>query len=111
MLTWLQAVGPLLGSAFVPLAEEINVELSKLISGFQGGLIVAIAVGSIVCNSLAIKYGKRPVYLATSLGLVATCFWAAAADSFPSLVAARVLQGFCMAPMEALVPASIADVW
>ncbi|KIW13988.1 hypothetical protein PV08_06769 [Exophiala spinifera] len=105
------AVGPLLGAGFVPIAEEINVPLSKLISGFQGGLICAIAVGSIICNALAVKYGKRPIYLATSVGLAVTCFWAAAAKSFPALVAARVVQGFCMAPMEALIPASIADIW
>jgi MFS family permease len=77
----------------------------------QGGLIVAIAFGSLICNALAVKYGKRPVYLVTSLGLTVTCFWAAAAKSFVSLVAARVVQGFCMGPLEALVPASIADVW
>jgi MFS family permease len=68
-------------------------------------------VGSLVCNTLAVKYGKRPIYLITSLGLAVTCFWAAATKSYPSLVAARVIQGFCMAPMECLVPASIADVW
>lgn len=107
----MSAVGPLLGSAFVPLAAELDVELSRLISGFQGGLICAIAVASILLNGLAVKYGKRPVYLVTSVGLAVTCFWAAAAKSFPSLVAARVVQGFCMAPMEALVPASIADIW
>jgi MFS family permease len=85
-------VGPLLGSAFVPLAAELNVPLNKLISGFQGGLICAIAVGSIVCNGLAVKYGKRPIYLITSVGLFVTCFWAATANSFTSLVAARVVQ-------------------
>jgi MFS family permease len=42
---------------------------------------------------------------------MATCFWSAAAKSFGSLVAARVIQGFCMGPLEALIPASIADVW
>jgi MFS family permease len=72
---------------------------------------VAIAFGSLLCNSLAVKYGKRPVYLITALGLTVTCFWAAAAKSFVSLVAARVVQGFCMGPLEALVPASIADIW
>lgn len=77
----------------------------------QGGVIVAIAFGSLICNSLAVKYGKRPVYLVTTVGLMVTCFWAAAAKSFASLVAARVIQGFCMGPLEALVPASIADVW
>jgi MFS family permease len=43
--------------------------------------------------------------------LMVTCFWCAAAKSFSSLVAARVIQGFCMGPLEALIPASIADVW
>jgi MFS family permease len=104
-------VGPLLGAAFVELAAEFNVSLPVFIQGVQGGLIVAIAFGSLICNSLAVKFGKRPVYLITTLGLMVTCFWAAAAKSFASLVAARVVQGFCMGPLEALVPASIADVW
>jgi MFS family permease len=105
---FLLAIGPLLGAGFVPLAAQLDVPLSKFISGVQGGLICAIAAGSIIWNTLAVKYGKRPVYLITSLGLVVTCFWAAAAKSYPSLVAARVVQGFCMSPMEALIPASIA---
>jgi MFS family permease len=105
------AIGPLLGPAFVELSAEFNVSLSTFIQGVQGGLIVAIAFGSLIWNSVAVKYGKRPVYLFTTIGLMVTCFWAAAAKSFSSLVAARVIQGFCMGPLEALVPASIADVW
>ena len=93
------------------LAAEFDISLSTFIQGVQGGVIVAIAFGSLVCNALAVKYGKRPVYLATTLGLMVTCFWSAAAKSFGSLVAARAIQGFCMGPLEALVPASIADVW
>lgn len=105
------AVGPLLGAAFVPLAKEFDVPLSTFISGVQGGMIASIAVGSLLFNSLAVKYGKRPVYLGTTLCLMASCFWAAEAKSFASLVAARVFGGLCVAPMEALVPASIADIW
>ncbi|RDW92381.1 hypothetical protein BP5796_01775 [Coleophoma crateriformis] len=105
------AVGPLLGAAFVSLATEFNVPLSTFIQGVQGGVIIAIAFSSLIFNALAVKYGKRPIYLITSVGLVVTCFWAAAAKSFGSLVAARVIQGLCMGPLEALVPASIGDVW
>ncbi|KAG4421447.1 hypothetical protein IFR04_005397 [Cadophora malorum] len=105
------AVGPLLSPAFVELAAEFDIGLSNFVQGVQGGVIVAIAFGSLICNALAVKYGKRPIYLITTLGLMVTCFWAAAAKSFASLVAARVIQGFCMGPLEALVPASIADVW
>ncbi|KAH8672205.1 major facilitator superfamily domain-containing protein [Ilyonectria robusta] len=105
------AVGPLLTSAFVPLAEEWGVSLSNFSLGCNGACIASIALGSLICNSLAVKIGKRPIYLVTSVGLFVSCFWAAEAKSFASLVAARAIQGFCMAPMEALVPASIADIW
>ncbi|KAL2007440.1 hypothetical protein VTN00DRAFT_8878 [Thermoascus crustaceus] len=105
------AIGPLLGAAFVPLAKEFDVSLDTFVAGVQGGMIASIAVGSLLFNSLAVKYGKRPIYLATTVGLMVTSFWSAEARSYPSLVAARVLQGLCMAPMEALIPASIADVW
>ena len=104
-------MGPLLGAAFVELAEEWDVSLTQFVAGAQGGVISAIAIGSLLFNALAVKYGKRPIYLITSVGLAATCFWAAEAKSFGSFVAARVVQGLCMAPMEALVPASIGDVW
>lgn len=104
-------MGLLLGAAFVGLATEFDVPLSTFISGVQGGLLVSIAFGSLICNTLAVKYGKRPIYLITTFGLVVTCFWAAVAKDFTSMVAARVIQGFCMGPLEALVPASIADVW
>jgi hypothetical protein len=105
------AVGPLLSPAFVELAAEFNISLSAFIQGVQGGVIVAIAFGSLIWNALAVKFGKRPVYLITTFGLMVTCFWGAAAKTFGSLVAARVIQGFCMGPLEALIPASIADVW
>ncbi|KAJ5663214.1 cycloheximide resistance protein [Penicillium longicatenatum] len=105
------AVGPLLGGAFVPLAAQFDVSLSTFVSAVQGGAIAAIAVGSLIFNSLAVKYGKRPVYLGTTLGLMVSCFWAAEAKSFESFVASRVFCGLCMAPLEALVPASISDIW
>ncbi|KKA19005.1 hypothetical protein T310_7033 [Rasamsonia emersonii CBS 393.64] len=89
------AIGPLLGAAFVQLAELFNVELTTFVSGLQGGMIASIAVGSVVFNSLAVKYGKRPIYLATTLGLMASAFWGAEAKSFPSLVASRALAGLC----------------
>ena len=81
------------------------------ISAVQDGTIVAIAVGSLLFNTLAVKYGKRPIYLGTTVGLMVSCFWAAEAKSFPSIVAARVFCGFCKAPMEALVPVYIVDIW
>jgi MFS family permease len=105
------ACGPLLSSAVVPLAEELDVSLQHFTLGFQGSCIAALGLGSLLCNSLAVMVGKRPVYLATTVGLIATCIWSAETTNFTSLAISRAVQGFCMAPMEALVPASIADIF
>ncbi|CAI6290629.1 unnamed protein product [Periconia digitata] len=105
------AVGPLLTPAFVPLSQQFGVPLQTFSMGANGSCIVAISVGSLVCNTLAVKIGRRPVYLVTTLGLAVSCFWAAEVNSFASLAGARTIQGFCMAPFEALIPASVADVW
>ncbi|KAF2026673.1 MFS general substrate transporter [Setomelanomma holmii] len=105
------AVGPLLTPAFVPLATDFGVPLQRFTLGCNGSCIVAIAAGSLLCNTLAVKVGKRPIYLLTTLGLAVSCFWAAEVKSFGSLAAARTVQGFCMAPFEALIPASVADIW
>ncbi|OAL02606.1 MFS general substrate transporter [Phaeosphaeriaceae sp. SRC1lsM3a] len=105
------AVGPLLTPAFVPLAEQFGVPLQRFTLGANGSCICAIAAGSLLCNAAAVKFGKRPVYLATTVGLAVSCFWAAESKSFGSMSGARAVQGFCMAPFEALIPASVADVW
>ncbi|KAF1946043.1 MFS general substrate transporter [Clathrospora elynae] len=105
------AVGPLLTPAFVPLATLFDVQLQQFTLGCNGSCIVAIAIGSLLCNTLAVKFGKRPIYVLTTLGLAVSCFWAAEAKSFGSLAAARAVQGFCMAPFEALIPASVGDIW
>ncbi|KAK4184371.1 major facilitator superfamily domain-containing protein [Podospora australis] len=105
------AVGPLPTPAIVPLAEQFDIPLQSFTLGCQGSCIAAIAVGSLLCNTLAVKVGKRPIYIITSIGLMVSCFWAAEAKSFASLAAARAVMGFCMAPMEALIPASIGDIW
>ncbi|XP_014560971.1 hypothetical protein COCVIDRAFT_87770 [Bipolaris victoriae FI3] len=105
------AVGPLLTSAFVPLAKQFDVPLQRFTLGANGSCIVAIAGGSLLCNTLAVKIGKRPIYLVTTLGLAASSFWVAGSSSFASLTAARAIQGFCMAPFEALIPSSVGDLW
>ena len=69
---------------------------TKTLSGVNGFCILAIAVGSLVCNTLAVKVGKRPIYLVTTVGLAVSSFWAAESTSFVSLSVARALQGFCM---------------
>jgi len=48
--------------------------------------------------------GKRPVYLASLLLLVATNIWGYFAHSYGSLLASRLLGGFFSAAADATVP-------
>ncbi|KKA30557.1 hypothetical protein TD95_004518 [Thielaviopsis punctulata] len=108
------AVGPLFSPAMVPLAHEFDVPLGIFSLGVLGSAVATLAVAVLFCNPTAVKIGKRPLYLITTVGLIATSFWiseTAANHSFRNLVAARAMQGACMAPLEALVPASISDIW
>lgn len=105
------AIGPLLTSALAPLADEFGTPLQQFTFGLQGVLILCIGISGLFFNPLAVKIGKRPIYLFTTLGLALTCFWGGASTTFGSLVAARAVQGLMMAPFECLIPASIADVW
>lgn len=98
-------------SALAPLADEFDTPLQQFTLGLQGVLIICIGVSGLLFNPLAVKIGKRPIYLFTTLGLALTCFWGGASTTFGSLVAARAVQGLMMAPFECLIPASIADVW
>ncbi|KAF5584212.1 transporter HOL1 [Fusarium subglutinans] len=105
------AIGPLLGPALVPIAKEFDVPLQTFSLGFTGALLITLAFGNLFCNSLAMMIGKRPVYLITAVGLLCSTIWSAVAKDFISLALSRAVQGFCMSPMEALVPASISDIW
>jgi hypothetical protein len=105
------AVGPLLSPAIVPLAMQFDIPMQRFTLGFNGASLIGLAVGNLFCNSLAMMIGKRPVYLITALGLFLTTLWSAVANDFVSLAVSRALQGVCISPMEALIPASIAEIW
>ena len=55
--------------------------------------------------------GKRPVYLSSLLLLVATNIWGYFAHSYGSLLASRLIGGFCSAAADATVPAVVADLF
>lgn len=85
--------------------------MQRFTLGLQGTLLICTACSGFIWNPVAVKIGKRPIYLVSTLGLALTCFWGGASTSFGSLTAARAVQGLMMSPFECLIPASIADVW
>lgn len=54
---------------------------------------MALGVSAYLCSGIAKMIGKRLVFIITTLMLIATSCWGAAAKSYTSLLAARVFQG------------------
>ena len=65
----------------------------------------------IIQAPLAIKFGRRPVYLLGATLFFTCSIWSAVSQGLDSFTGSRALQGFGMAPFEALVTATIADIF
>lgn len=86
------SLGPLLVPSFVSLAADLQVSLTN-ITMLNGSLVMALGISAYVCSCSARYFGKRSVYLFTTILVLAACCWAAASPSYTSLLASRVFQG------------------
>lgn len=91
------SLGPLLVPTFTTLAADLQVSLTS-ITLLNGSLVMALGVSAYVCSCFARCFGKRLVYLFTTILVVAACCWAAASKSYTSLLASRVFQGKILVP-------------
>ncbi|KFY05247.1 hypothetical protein O988_00144 [Pseudogymnoascus sp. VKM F-3808] len=99
-----------LAAGFTDVAETYNVSVPQ-VALTTGLYMMGLGMGSVFASPTAILYGKRPVYLAGCVLFVATSVWCAASPSYSSLVAARVLQGMAVSPVECLPSATIAEIF
>ncbi|KAI9672082.1 MAG: hypothetical protein M1831_001895 [Alyxoria varia] len=94
-------------SILTPLSEAQNLPLSVLNAG-TGYLFLLAGFGLLFWQPLALQYGKRPVYLASMVGLIGMSLWGPHTNSAGQWYARSVLSGFFASPIEALPEASIA---
>ena len=73
--------------------------------------MMGMGIGSVIFSPTAILFGKRPVYLASSILLIACSVWCGSSPNFASLIVARVLQGIAVSPIECLPSATIAEIY
>ncbi|CEJ91218.1 hypothetical protein VHEMI06945 [[Torrubiella] hemipterigena] len=101
---------PLIAAGFTDVAHDLHVEV-ETVALTTGLYMMGLGLGSVIASPTAILYGKRPVYIASSILFIATCVWAGYSPNFPSLVAARVFQGMAISPVECLPSATIAEIF
>ncbi|KAK0727697.1 major facilitator superfamily domain-containing protein, partial [Lasiosphaeria miniovina] len=102
---------PVLAAGFPEVASTFHTSVPRtaLTTGmFMLGLGTGCAFTS---GPAAALFGKRPVYLGGAALFCVASAWCAASRSFASLLAARVVQGVCISPVEALAAATIADLF
>ncbi|KAL8294553.1 hypothetical protein RB597_007802 [Gaeumannomyces tritici] len=99
-----------LAAGFTDIARDYQVPVHS-VSLTVGLYMMGMGLGSVFASPTAILYGKRPVYLASAVLFIVTSVWCALSPSFPSLIAARILQGVAVSPVECLPSATVAEIF
>ncbi|KAJ5731783.1 uncharacterized protein N7483_006291 [Penicillium malachiteum] len=100
----------ILAAGFNDIAATYGVSEQKV--AFTTGLyMMGLGLGSVVMSPTAILFGKRPVYLLGATLFVLSGIWCALSPNYPSLVVARIFQGFAVSPVECLPSATIAEIY
>jgi MFS family permease len=72
---------------------------------------LGVGVAGILFVPSARIWGKRHLFLLGTVLIIASSAWGGASRGYGSLVWARVFQGIGTAPFEALVNASVGDLY
>ncbi|CAI4210972.1 unnamed protein product [Parascedosporium putredinis] len=103
-------ITPILAAGFADVGHDYDVEVEQ-VALTTGLYMLGLGFGSVIASPTAILYGKRPVYLVSAFIFIASCVWCALSPSFGSLIAARILQGIAVSPVECLPSATIAEIF
>ena len=80
-------------------------------SYFFTSTALLLGVGNLFWMPIVIKYGRRPVYIASFIGFFLTTIWAGLAKSFSSELAARILMGFVAGAGDCVAPVTLSDIF
>ncbi|KAL8658476.1 MAG: hypothetical protein Q9226_000970 [Calogaya cf. arnoldii] len=104
-------LSPLLAANTVTLALDFGRDFTQmaLLTGYH---LCGVGVAGFIFVASARIWGKRHLYLlGTVLIIISSAWGGAAGTNYASLLWARVVQGIGLAPFEALVNASVGDLY
>ncbi|KAH8661855.1 major facilitator superfamily domain-containing protein [Xylariales sp. PMI_506] len=103
-------ITPLIAAGFTNVANDYDIEVAE-VSLTTGLYMMGLGIGSVIFSPTAILYGKRPVYLFSSILFILASVWCALSPNFTSLLLARIFQGVAVSPVECLPSATIAEIF
>lgn len=104
------AWGPMITPGFVEMTSQFGISYNKL-NGDLGYGILMIGLSCFVTNSMAVVWGRRPIFLLGNLLLFISSIGGFYAHSFNSLLGFRLVGCIGMSPFEVLVTTTIADIY
>ncbi|THY19391.1 FAD/NAD(P)-binding domain-containing protein, partial [Aureobasidium pullulans] len=90
--------------------EELGVSWSQENNTFAINC-VGLAIGSVFLIPLASKYGRRPIYIGSSIVNCAISIWLAKANTYTDLMLANLISGFTGSVSEVLVQMTVEDLF
>ncbi|OWB67638.1 hypothetical protein B5S33_g4210 [[Candida] boidinii] len=91
-------------------APGVNITVGDLNAG-TGYMFLFLGLGNLLLLPLAQQYGKRPVYLFSAFSCSLINVWQPFITTNGSWIGSKILNGFFVAPIEALPEVSISDVF
>lgn len=92
------------------LVEQLDMTYSDLNNGYATAC-ATLATGCIFMVPLAKRYGRRPVYIFTTLLMLATAIWGARMETIGDMIGLNVVGGFAGSINEALFQVTVSDLF
>lgn len=100
----------MISPGYVLMTEQFHMSYNALNGGLGWGIFV-IGISCFFTNSMAVIWGRRPIFLLGNLLLFISSTWGYFAHSYSSLLASRLIGCIGMSPFEVLVTTTIADIY
>ncbi|KAK5653613.1 hypothetical protein OQA88_8642 [Cercophora sp. LCS_1] len=97
-------------SILADITRDTGIHTNALVEG-TGYMFLLLGFGCLFWQPIAQTYGRRGVYLISTLACVPLMVWTSYSKSMGEWYAHRILLGFFAAPIESLPEVSIPDVW
>jgi MFS family permease len=101
----------MLTTGFQDIAQNFDVDIDQVSFSTVGLMQIMTGSGTFFTAAAAGVWGKRPVFIISTIFLMGTNLWGFFAGSFLSLTIMRIVQGLAAAPLETLISATISELF
>ena len=91
------------------MAGDLNVTMAQLSHG-QSANLAGLAAGCALFIPFARKYGRRPVYIVSTMVFAASSWWTSRINSYAELIVTNLISGLAGAINETAVQMTVSSL-